>query len=171
MVNIMVRPATRQPTGVWHDCDEAGALDAIATGGDLSTALGGEQLPMDPSTCIFWCAVALGALVKGCPVESVRSSDVFPHFPYINQGRCFRKKYSENVFLSSPRMARLLIPIANHQHQSELLQNPTEDQLLTSSNALEFVLKGGGLLPTGNRCAGNPFGSSKHGGGEVSMRN
>ncbi|CAM9640330.1 unnamed protein product [Laminaria digitata] len=29
------------------------------------------QLPADPSICVFWCAVALGALVKGRPIESV----------------------------------------------------------------------------------------------------
>lgn len=28
---------------------------------------------MNPSTCMFWCAVALGSLVKGSPVESVSS--------------------------------------------------------------------------------------------------
>ena len=32
-----------------------------------------SELPMDPSTCVFWCAVALGALVKGRPIESVRN--------------------------------------------------------------------------------------------------
>ncbi|CAM9144154.1 unnamed protein product [Ectocarpus sp. 8 AP-2014] len=68
MANIMVHPAIRQPPG--DGCVEAEAFDAIATGGNLITALGGKQLPMDPSTCIFWCAVALGALVKGCPIES-----------------------------------------------------------------------------------------------------
>ncbi|CAM9441777.1 unnamed protein product, partial [Laminaria digitata] len=30
-----------------------------------------SQLPVDPSICVFWCAVALGALVKGRPIESV----------------------------------------------------------------------------------------------------
>ena len=78
MVKMMARPAEiGQPLGgVWHDCSDAagGAPDAIATGGNLSTAPGGKQLPVDPPTCIFWCAVALGALVKGYPLESVRSS-------------------------------------------------------------------------------------------------
>ncbi|CAM9902765.1 unnamed protein product, partial [Laminaria digitata] len=30
-----------------------------------------RQVSADPSTCVFWCAVALGALVKGQPIESV----------------------------------------------------------------------------------------------------
>ena len=32
-----------------------------------------SQVPVGPSTCVFWCAVALGALVKGRPIESVRN--------------------------------------------------------------------------------------------------
>lgn len=34
----------------------------------------GGRLPVDPSTCVFWSAVALGSLVKGRPLESVRNS-------------------------------------------------------------------------------------------------
>lgn len=30
-----------------------------------------RQVSVGPSTCVFWCAVALGALVKGQPIESV----------------------------------------------------------------------------------------------------
>ena len=29
--------------------------------------------PVDPSTCVFWSAIALGSLVQGRPVESVRN--------------------------------------------------------------------------------------------------
>ena len=32
-----------------------------------------NELHVDPSTCVFWCAVALGSLVKGRPIESVRN--------------------------------------------------------------------------------------------------
>ncbi|CAM9742178.1 unnamed protein product [Ectocarpus sp. 6 AP-2014] len=28
---------------------------------------------MDPSACTFWCAVVLGALVNGSPIESTTS--------------------------------------------------------------------------------------------------
>lgn len=31
-----------------------------------------SPVPVDPSTCVFWSAIALGSLVKGRPVESVR---------------------------------------------------------------------------------------------------
>eukprot|EP00903_Cladosiphon_okamuranus_P021696 g19947.t2 len=76
MVNIMGRPEFRYPTGVRLDDDfyeAVGASDAVATEGDLNTASGLKQIPVDPSTCIFWCAVDLGALVKGNPIESVAS--------------------------------------------------------------------------------------------------
>ena len=73
----MAQGEIQQTTGVWHDCDEAArSFDVHAKRENLS--LGGKQLPMDPSTCIFWCAVALGALVKGNPIESVRDSCISP---------------------------------------------------------------------------------------------
>lgn len=37
------------------------------------------QRSADPSTCVFWCAVAIGSLVKGRPIESVRNG-VFREF-------------------------------------------------------------------------------------------
>lgn len=39
---------------------------------DTVIAANGE-LPVDPSTCVFWCAVALGSLMKGRPIKSVRN--------------------------------------------------------------------------------------------------
>lgn len=45
------------------------ALDSQGCG--FRDAAGEIQLPMDPSTCTFWCAVAMGALVKGAPIKSV----------------------------------------------------------------------------------------------------
>lgn len=46
-------------------------LDASLLGGDCEDALVGRHRPVDPSSCAFWFAVAIGALVKGRPVESV----------------------------------------------------------------------------------------------------
>ena len=38
-----------------------------------ATMLADSHFPVDPSTCVFWCAVTLGSLVKGRPIESVRN--------------------------------------------------------------------------------------------------
>ena len=64
MVKIMVAPASRQHSafGGGGDSGTAGRMDAIVRNGEL---------PVGPSTCVFWCAVALGALVRGSPIESV----------------------------------------------------------------------------------------------------
>ncbi|CAM9448382.1 unnamed protein product [Ectocarpus sp. 4 AP-2014] len=70
MVNIMVSPAMQQSL-VDGDFGAEGPLDSIAGGVEWSKASGGHQLPMNPSTCTFWCAIALGALAKGSPLESV----------------------------------------------------------------------------------------------------
>ncbi|CAM9742317.1 unnamed protein product [Ectocarpus sp. 6 AP-2014] len=74
MVTIMLPRASSQQSVFGDDCDEGGHyFEAVAPGGDLSKTLARNQLPMDPSACTFWCAVALGALVKGSPIESVTS--------------------------------------------------------------------------------------------------
>ncbi|CAM9883013.1 unnamed protein product, partial [Ectocarpus sp. 12 AP-2014] len=74
MVTIMLPPASSQQSVFGDDCDERGHyFEAVAQGGDLSKISAQNQLPMDPSACTFWCAVALGALVKGSPIESVTS--------------------------------------------------------------------------------------------------
>ncbi|CAM9112194.1 unnamed protein product [Ectocarpus sp. 13 AM-2016] len=70
MVNIMVSPAIQQPF-VGGDFGAEGPFDSIAEGVEWSKTSGGHQLPMNPSTCTFWCAIALGALAKGSPLESV----------------------------------------------------------------------------------------------------
>lgn len=72
MVNIMMSPAIQQPFA-GGDVGAEGIFDAIARGVEWSKALEEHQLPMNPSTCTFWCAIALGALAKGSPFESVRS--------------------------------------------------------------------------------------------------
>ncbi|CAN0429500.1 unnamed protein product, partial [Hapterophycus canaliculatus] len=72
MVKIMVSTYPRREPG--FDTDYSGeegqssALEVRGTSGNIS---GMKQLPMDPSFCTFWCAVAVGALAKGSPVESV----------------------------------------------------------------------------------------------------
>lgn len=44
-------------------------------GSDWSNALavghGSEELPRDPATYALWCAIAIGALLKGSPLEHV----------------------------------------------------------------------------------------------------
>ncbi|CAN0441594.1 unnamed protein product, partial [Ectocarpus sp. 13 AM-2016] len=57
-----------QHSALWHDCDED---DALARDEDFSTPSAEHQLDAAASTCTFWCAVALGALVKGGPGTSV----------------------------------------------------------------------------------------------------
>ncbi|CAM9385332.1 unnamed protein product [Ectocarpus sp. 8 AP-2014] len=74
MVTIMLPPASSQQSVFGDDCGEGGHyFEAVLAGGDLSKTSARNQLPMDPSACTFWCAVALGALVKGSPIESVTS--------------------------------------------------------------------------------------------------
>ncbi|CAM9538320.1 unnamed protein product [Ectocarpus sp. 8 AP-2014] len=70
MVNIMVSPAIQQ-SFVGGDFGAEGPFDSIAGGVEWSKVSRGHQLPMNPSTCTFWCAIALGALAKGSPLESV----------------------------------------------------------------------------------------------------
>lgn len=71
MVKIMLYPASRERPALGAGGGEAGRCDDHGMGGGFDDAFGREELPMAPSTCIFWCAVALGALVKGSPIESV----------------------------------------------------------------------------------------------------
>ncbi|CAM9890279.1 unnamed protein product [Ectocarpus sp. 12 AP-2014] len=74
MVKIMLPPASFQQPVLGDDCDEGGHyFEVVAPGGDLGTSSARNQLAMGPSACTFWCAVALGALAKGNPIESVTS--------------------------------------------------------------------------------------------------
>ena len=61
MVNLMVIPCAAYADA---DTREHGATVLERADG---TAMGLK----DPSACVFWCAVALGAVMKGSPVESV----------------------------------------------------------------------------------------------------
>ncbi|CAM9849229.1 unnamed protein product, partial [Ectocarpus fasciculatus] len=71
MMKIMASPSCRQQSTVGGDWNDEWSLDAIAPGADRSMVSERNGLPMDPSTCTFWCAIALGALAKGSPIESV----------------------------------------------------------------------------------------------------
>ncbi len=71
---------------------EDGSQQATESGSQASgrwseaVATGERALPRNASTCLLWCAIALGALVRGCPLSHVGS-----------QGRataeCFRILY------------------------------------------------------------------------------
>ncbi|CAN0152434.1 unnamed protein product [Scytosiphon promiscuus] len=50
-------------------------ITRICSREDTSNNVSGtSQLPEDPSLCIFWCAVAMGALAKGSPFDMVSPS-------------------------------------------------------------------------------------------------
>ncbi|CAM9597989.1 unnamed protein product [Ectocarpus sp. 13 AM-2016] len=68
MVKIMASPAPLQQSAVGGACGEVGSKVRAPC---WSKASERNQPPMDPSNCTFWCAIALGALAKGNPVESV----------------------------------------------------------------------------------------------------
>lgn len=70
MVKIMLSPVSRRQS-LGDDCAEAKPSDAVAMRWGFGHTFDGKGLPIGPSNCIFWCAVALGALVKGGPVEPV----------------------------------------------------------------------------------------------------
>lgn len=81
MIKVMTHPSVQHPyhpSGTPHGAPwDRGQFNAVTNGGS-SGGCGlddqGNQYPMDPSICTFWCAVALGALVKGSPIEAVRRS-------------------------------------------------------------------------------------------------
>ncbi|CAM9174909.1 unnamed protein product [Ectocarpus sp. 4 AP-2014] len=68
MVRMMTLSTAPHRPGVSHDAPEQCQFGAIFTEDGITT---GNQLSTGPSACIFWCAVGVGALVKGSPVESV----------------------------------------------------------------------------------------------------
>lgn len=97
MVNIMLaggspqhslhhhsaRPLLFQPSSTWcehgfvdttQDCfGDISAKKEASDWSDAPPAAGGgtPRLPRDSSTCILWCAIALGALVRGHPIPQV----------------------------------------------------------------------------------------------------
>lgn len=52
-----------------HECYEGGETERDWGGGVV-----GRASPDNPARCIMWCAIALGALVRGSPIEYVRST-------------------------------------------------------------------------------------------------
>lgn len=67
---MMTASATAPQSRFGYDDDREEKLDARTTGGARNLHVDGG-LPIGSATCIFWCAVAIGALVQGRPVESV----------------------------------------------------------------------------------------------------
>ncbi|CAN0121203.1 unnamed protein product, partial [Ectocarpus fasciculatus] len=68
MVRMMTGPTAQQRLGALHDSPEQGQFGAVFTEDGITA---GNQCSTGPSACTFWCAVGVGALVKGSPVESV----------------------------------------------------------------------------------------------------
>ncbi|CAN0384642.1 unnamed protein product, partial [Scytosiphon promiscuus] len=72
MVKIMMTAYPRQEPGFDSDaCGEEGKFGACEVGSTFENVSGVNPLPKGPSVCTFWCAVAVGALAKGSPIESV----------------------------------------------------------------------------------------------------
>ncbi|CAM9714073.1 unnamed protein product, partial [Ectocarpus fasciculatus] len=69
MVRMMASSSAQHQLGAYHDSPDQCQFGAVFTEDGITT---GNQLSTGPSACIFWCAVGMGALVKGSPVESVR---------------------------------------------------------------------------------------------------
>lgn len=69
IVNMLARPSIGQPSQ--EALDRHKSFHASTPKDSLNPSLRAHQLSKDANTCVFWSAVALGALVKGNPVESV----------------------------------------------------------------------------------------------------
>ncbi|CAN0185752.1 unnamed protein product [Scytosiphon promiscuus] len=94
MVKIMMHDPPRRERGFGTDYHgEEGALDALEGRGDFGHVPGIDQLPIDPSFCPFWCAVALGALAKGCPIESVNRYSQLAEEAFV--ARCSDSTHAE----------------------------------------------------------------------------
>ncbi|CAN0475782.1 unnamed protein product, partial [Ectocarpus sp. 12 AP-2014] len=70
MVKMMTLSTVQQQLGALHDAPDQGQFGAIFTEDGITTE---NQLLTGPSACTFWCAVGVGAVVNGSPVESVRT--------------------------------------------------------------------------------------------------
>ncbi|CAM9343803.1 unnamed protein product [Ectocarpus sp. 12 AP-2014] len=68
MVRMMTLSTAPNRPGASHDSPEQGQFGTIFSKDGITT---GNRLSTGPSACTFWCAVGVGALVKGSPVESV----------------------------------------------------------------------------------------------------
>ncbi|CAN0402652.1 unnamed protein product [Ectocarpus sp. 12 AP-2014] len=68
MVRMMTGPTAQQKLGALHDSSDQGQFGAIFTEDGITT---GNKPLAGSSACTFWCAVGIGAVMKGSPVESV----------------------------------------------------------------------------------------------------
>ncbi|CBN75414.1 expressed unknown protein [Ectocarpus siliculosus] len=68
MVRMMTLSTAPHRPDASYDSLDQGQFGAIFSEDGITT---GNQLSAGPSACTFWCAVGVGALVKGSPVESV----------------------------------------------------------------------------------------------------
>ncbi|CAN0168140.1 unnamed protein product [Scytosiphon promiscuus] len=72
MVKIMVPAVSRPELPYGTDfCGEEEHFVELGAGGTHVNVPGTNLVPQDSSCCTFWCAVAVGALAKGSPIESV----------------------------------------------------------------------------------------------------
>ncbi|CAM9877638.1 unnamed protein product [Ectocarpus sp. 12 AP-2014] len=69
MVTLMMS-AARQQSIATGDCDVEDNFDALVLDDKVGSTWGGDDLP---KACTFWCAIAIGALAKGHPIESTAS--------------------------------------------------------------------------------------------------
>ncbi|CAN0107494.1 unnamed protein product [Ectocarpus sp. 6 AP-2014] len=78
MVSMMTGRTAQRQLGALDESPDQGQLGVIFTEDVITT---GDQLSTGPSACTFWCAVGVGALVKGTPVAWVRTCRVFLAYP------------------------------------------------------------------------------------------
>ncbi|CAM9595328.1 unnamed protein product [Ectocarpus sp. 13 AM-2016] len=69
MVTLMMS-ATRQRSIATGDCEVEDNFDALVLEDKVGSTWEGDDLP---KACTFWCAIAIGALAKGHPIESTAS--------------------------------------------------------------------------------------------------
>ncbi|CAM9203523.1 unnamed protein product [Ectocarpus sp. 12 AP-2014] len=69
MVTLMMS-ATRQQSIATGDCDAEDDFDALVLEDKVGSTWEGDDFP---KICTFWCAIAIGALAKGLPIESTAS--------------------------------------------------------------------------------------------------
>lgn len=74
MVRIMTGAHRIQPESLRYDSynvDEGENLDVCEPTNEWQSVCEDSRSSVDPSSCVFWCSVALGALAQGRPLESV----------------------------------------------------------------------------------------------------
>lgn len=133
---MMAATARREPTSSTDCCDEEGQLGAVERWGTFSDVLGMDELPKDPSSCTFWCAVALGALAKGSSVESVRG-DMF----------ALVALHSWNMLVANKSV------VVFRMFELSLIEGKSDTFFLARAN-ISIVLLKVGILPTGKRSFG-----------------